>query len=501
MTSGIDVVAQEDGPMGLETNLHRRPNGVYYLRMRVPKVLRELRAAKGLREAKQSEVWKSTGVRDLASARRCGTLLRAELFAEFDAELIRLSDVAASEAPQSASTPGAARPVASLAAPRLRAPAAARALPVAAAAPVPTAAPASSLRPRLLSELHEAYLAEEHADIVSSSLASRRATLRFFIEVAGDRPLAEYTREHAAEFRRQLPRLPKDAGRHFPGMTDLQAIEAAPARFPRISKKTVNDRLSILSAFGKWLERTQSGFAAETFNLQRFKRPRGEKQVVKGFTDEEVAKIFGCPAFNGCRSEKDQQTPGNYRIRDYRFWVPMLAAYTGARLNEITQLRIEDVVTVDGIPCLNIVDEHESQRLKSSNARRLIPIHSKLLEAGFADYVERARASGWEWVFEDVEPDRDGRRSWVAGKRFRMLLARLAIGGEDRGGLHRFRHAAIDRMREAGVPKESIAAVVGHDVADKSITDCYGTKPERTLERMFQALEEIDYRPSLRVVA
>lgn len=479
--------------MGLETNLHRRANGVYYVRMSVPKALRELRAAKGSPEAKRTEVWKSTGVRDLASARRCGTLLRGELFAEFDAELTRLSDAAASEAPQSASMPGAARSVASLAAPRVRAPAAARALPVTAAVPVPATAPESPPCPPLLSELHETYLAEEHADIVSSSLASRRATLRFFIEVAGDRPLAEYTREHAAEFRRQLPRLPKDAGRHFPGMTDVQAIEAAPARFPRISKKTVNDRLSILSAFGKWLERTQSGFAAETFSLQRFKRPRGEKQVVRGFTDEDVAKIFSCAAFTGCRSEKDQQTPGSYRIRDYRFWVPMLAAYTGARLNEITQLRVEDVVIVDGILCLNIVDEHESQRLKSSNARRLIPVHSRLLEAGFAGYVEDVRARGWGGVFEDVEPDRDGRRSWVAGKRFRVLLERLGIGSEARGGLHRFRHSAVDRMRAAGVPKELIAAVVGHDVADKSITDRYGTKARQSLETLVETVESIAY--------
>ena len=342
-----------------------------------------------------------------------------------------------------------------------------------------------------MSELHEAYLVEEHADIVSSSLASRRATLRFFIEVAGDRPLAEYTREHAAEFRRQLPRLPKDAGRHFPGLTDVQAIEAAPACFPNISKKTVNDRLSILSAFGNWLERTQSGFAAETFNLLRFKRPRGEKRVVKGFTDDEVAGIFGCPAFTGCRSEKDQQTPGSYRIRDYRFWVPMLAAYTGARLNEITQLRVEDVVTVEGILCLNIVDEHESQRLKSSNARRLIPVHSLLLEAGFAAYVEQVRARGWEWVFQDVEPDRDGRRSWVAGKRFRVLLERFGVGDGERGGLHRFRHAAVDRMRAAGVAKETIAAVVGHDAPEKSITDRYGAKAAHPVTVLASAVEAV----------
>lgn len=135
--------------MGLETNLHRRANGVYYVRMKVPKALRELRVAKGLPESKRNGVWKSTGARDLASARRCGTVLRGELFAEFDAELTRLSDAAASHAPQIASALGAARSVASLAAPLVRAPAVAPVLPVTAAAPspqgssgMPTASPA-----------------------------------------------------------------------------------------------------------------------------------------------------------------------------------------------------------------------------------------------------------------------------------------------------------------------------------------------------------------------
>lgn len=346
---------------------------------------------------------------------------------------------------------------------------------------------------RLLSELHESYLAEEHAGIVSSSIACRRATLRFFTEVAGDRPIATYTRADAAMFRRPLPNLPKDAGRHFSGMTDLQAIEAATPGAPRISKKTVNDRLSILSSFGKWLERTEAGFAAETFRLQRFRRPRDEKHVVQGFSDADIVSIFSCPAFTGCRSEKNQQHRGAYKIRDYRFWVPMLAAYTGARLNELAQLRIEDIVIREDIACLSIADEHASQSLKSANARRLVPLHGSLLDAGFMRHIEDARQRGWQWVFEDIAPDRDGRRSWVAGKRFRILLMRLGLKDGVRGGLHRFRHSVIDRLRMAGVEKPMIAALVGHERPDRSVTDLYGSRPTPRVADLATAVNTIRY--------
>jgi integrase len=36
---------------------------------------------------------------------------------------------------------------------------------------------------------------------------------------------------------------------------------------------------------------------------------------------------------------------------------PWICAYTGARVNEITQLRANDVVNVDGIDCIRITSE------------------------------------------------------------------------------------------------------------------------------------------------
>jgi integrase len=72
----------------------------------------------------------------------------------------------------------------------------------------------------------------------------------------------------------------------------------------------------------------------------------------------------------------------------------LMGLMTGPRLNELCQLHLSDLQVVDGIHCINIQDEEEGQRLKNRNAKRLVPIHDKLIEVGLIRYVERLRARG-----------------------------------------------------------------------------------------------------------
>ncbi|XQF92540.1 hypothetical protein ACOBV9_15300 [Pseudoalteromonas espejiana] len=64
-------------------------------------------------------------------------------------------------------------------------------------------------------------------------------------------------------------------------------------------------------------------------------------------------------------------------------WSLLLAMYTGARLTEIYQLRKSGIRVEDGINYILITDERESQRLNTSNAKRKIPIHKRLIGIGF----------------------------------------------------------------------------------------------------------------------
>jgi integrase len=67
-----------------------------------------------------------------------------------------------------------------------------------------------------------------------------------------------------------------------------------------------------------------------------------------------------------------------------RRWVPWLCAYTGARVNEITQLRKEDVQEIDGVWTVRITPEAGGVK---TNEARTVPIHEHLVEQGFIDAI------------------------------------------------------------------------------------------------------------------
>jgi hypothetical protein len=56
----------------------------------------------------------------------------------------------------------------------------------------------------------------------------------------------------------------------------------------------------------------------------------------------------------GCASETRIYDAGPYRIRDHRFWLPLLALFSGARLGELCQLSVDDVREIEGVWCLEI---------------------------------------------------------------------------------------------------------------------------------------------------
>lgn len=49
------------------------------------------------------------------------------------------------------------------------------------------------------------------------------------------------------------------------------------------------------------------------------------------FSPDEVRRIFAAPVWQGCQSSSRRRSPGKVIIRDALYWLPLIAAYTGAR--------------------------------------------------------------------------------------------------------------------------------------------------------------------------
>ena len=71
-------------------------------------------------------------------------------------------------------------------------------------------------------------------------------------------------------------------------------------------------------------------------------------------------------------------------------WLPRLALYSGARIEELAQLRAEDVREINGVMCLDFVYRPEDPLptfLKGKlGSERQVPIHPWLKEQGFLKF-------------------------------------------------------------------------------------------------------------------
>ena len=210
----------------------------------------------------------------------------------------------------------------------------------------------------------------------------------------------------------------------------------------------------------------------------RVARNKVEKKARLPYEIDDLNKIFSCPIYTG--GERPQGGGG-----EAAYWLPLLALYTGARLEEVGQLRRKDIKESDGIWYISITDEAEGASLKTHNSRRAIPIHPELLRLGFVDYAHTQREKLFPGLKVDSHKSLTGNFSKWWGR-----YARKVIGIEDeRKVFHSFRHAFKDACRNSGIHQEIHDAFTGH--AGSNVGTTYGSGA--ALPRLAQEMARLKY--------
>ncbi|WP_345822594.1 DUF6538 domain-containing protein [Methylobacterium fujisawaense] len=249
----------------------------------------------------------------------------------------------------------------------------------------------------------------------------------------------------------------------FVGVDDLRRITQADvirwrdrmlAEGSGVSPLTVRDVYlaapKALLGFASDLARIGANPAAGVTVRVGKKRKKGRRL---GFDLEEANLILSA-------SLAPQNHLSSQELKDARRWVPWLCAYSGARVNEITQLRGQDVSRSEGVWIMKVTPD--AGTVKTSEERK-VPLHDHLIEQGFLDF---ARAKGPGPLFYRVNPKRPASAAnppyvKVGGKLAEWVRA-IGVINPSLQPNHGWRHRFKTVGRGVGIDSAKLDFIQGH---------------------------------------
>lgn len=140
------------------------------------------------------------------------------------------------------------------------------------------------------------------------------------------------------------------------------------------------------------------------------KPPSTESERRPAYEADDITALFKTPMFQGASSDRAyRDQPGSVVTRDHKFWLPILALWTGARVEELASLTREEIKVEDGINVIDLTNRTiktgAARRVKSPSSQRLIPIHDRLIAIGFLDHLKGLKPG--DMIFPELDRDTD----------------------------------------------------------------------------------------------
>ncbi len=338
-----------------------------------------------------------------------------------------------------------------------------------------------------LEQLIKRYLAslsEDKKAARRSYETALRHLRRILVEVAGQETLksSEIKPAHVRHYVAVLPKWPRhDRYKSADTIEELVALECE-----KLSAKTVSNRLMIVRMFFNWAFEQGYTIADHLVKICRVSKAqsRGGRSI---FTSEDLRKLF----------ESEEYMSGSFK-RHSEYWIPLIGTHTGARQAEICQLHTADVSRDRDGQWWFDINKNADKRLKTKESQRLVPVHSRLLDLGLADYVQFRKDDTNPRLFpEEIRNDRDEFHAYSG--RFNRYRKDKGVEGENgmRKDFHSFRHTVADALMRGGKVPEHIANwFVGHrpsNVSETRRTYSHGPDPSALIECLQHLNFEIDF--------
>lgn len=271
---------------------------------------------------------------------------------------------------------------------------------------------------RSFSEVYKLYLEEKKLDNSIKTIEEKESTYKEFLSFFNDDDFATYTVQQSTAYKSRL------IG------SNLSAFR-------------INKKLSMLKDLFNFGTNNHYFFDKNPFDSIAISKKSKLKEKVKSykeFTDFELKQIF------------DKNNYQEFLNKPNYFWLPILALYSGARIEELASLKVSQIKIEDGIYFI------ELEKAKNFNSIRKIPIHSKLFQLGFDKYLEKVKNQ--TQLFPELKFGKNG-FSKNCSRRFGLYLDKLNIK-DDQKVFHSFRSTFINRMTLLNTHPSILMSIVGH---------------------------------------
>lgn len=304
----------------------------------------------------------------------------------------------------------------------------------------------------------------------ATSYAQFEYPCRLFDELHGNPRLTEITKVHVRQFRDDLFRLPSAVHLRPSIEKDRQAM-TMPAMLEHSRNNPDTPRLAPATAAKHFRAlKTILSFGVEEGFIEDSPAEglRGAKPKLKAHVAlQERRRPFSPAELRHLLTTAERV----WATEPDHVWFLRMMVWTGARPEELAQLRGSDLLTDNvGGRYVQLTDT-DGRRLKNQASHRPIPIHQALLELGFVAHFE-SRGSA-ESLFP-FKADSAGRLYTRMGVNLRRLMTDHAGFTDPRLAPYSTRHSFKDAARRAGVPEEVAERLMGHRSPTRATARGYG---------------------------
>ena len=248
----------------------------------------------------------------------------------------------------------------------------------------------------------------------------------------------------------------------------------------KTASKTAYDRFTWVKTLLKYAYRDLELISRHPWEgIELFKETTKQRRP---WSETELQTLFGQPLF------QEYALPKDWRCgKEAAYWLPLLGIYTGARLSELAQLRVCDILEIERIPVISISNLGATQKVKSSASIRSIPIHSEAIRLGFLAYTSKIKRMGCDSLWPELSQRKDKPGGYFSNW-FGEYRADIGLKGYP--DFHCFRHTVRSKYGETEIQEHVIDALLGHTIKGSIGTKIY---THRTMSTLKSAIELIRY--------